>query len=56
MFAIRPLSGIGLDNLLELNTGYITTEHYRVQKSDNPARLTFDLQLERLPAPVHKHW
>ena len=56
MVEIRPLTGIGLDALHQLNTGYTSTEFYRVQKNERPESISITLQLERVSAPFHKHW
>lgn len=56
MIDIRLLTGIGLEALHQLNTGYSTSEIYRLRKAENSELITITMELERLPEPLHKHW
>ena len=56
MLSIRRLTGIGLDALNRLNSGYTSTECYCVSKSELPDRIIISLQLKHLEIPFHKRW
>ncbi len=53
---IRPLTRLDRERLRELMGGYVTTQHYAVQKQEGDAATTITLTLQLLPQPYSKNY
>jgi ribosomal protein S18 acetylase RimI-like enzyme len=56
LLEIRPLQAIDLDTLREIIIGHVTSEVFRVEKTESETAVTFQLTLTALPEPKTYAW